>query len=229
MVNAENQFSESELLEIETAIVQAEEKTSAEIVCAVASESGRYDRGECHFGVVVAVLALILFNLLRALFVKDAGSIFDSGFPFYWQIGIVIIGYVGGLIVASLDPRLRMLLGTPDEIEEEVSKGARLVFLEEVLSSERAGGAVLIYLSLAECRVAVMVDDRIKGALGEKCTEMVRDVQQRVTRLIQEDGITGALCAGVGLAASRMEGEIPYREGDLNELPNHVVLIHPRP
>ena len=45
MVNAKKQFSESELLEIETAIVQAEERTSAEIVVAVTTESGRYDRG----------------------------------------------------------------------------------------------------------------------------------------------------------------------------------------
>ena len=52
MVNAEKLFSETELIDIETSIVSAEENTSAEIVVAVATESGRYDRGECHFGVV---------------------------------------------------------------------------------------------------------------------------------------------------------------------------------
>ncbi len=229
MLNAEKQFSESELLEIETVVVQAEEKTSAEIVVAVASESGRYDRGECHFGIVVAVLALVFFNLLNYVLDEGKHSIFDTGIPFYGQIAIVVSGYVGGMIVASLNTKLRMLLCTADEVEEEVSKGARLVFLEEVLSSHRLGGAVLIYLSLAECRVAVMVDDRIKSAVGKDCTDLVNGVQQRVVRLTQEGSVVRALCAGAELAGNRLKAQVPYVDGDINELPNHVVLVHPRP
>ena len=229
MQNAEKLFSESDLLDVETSIVKAEEETSVEIVCAVATESGRYDRGECHFGIVVALLALVLFNLLRSWFEKDSGGFFDSGLPFYWQLAIVVIGYVTGMIAASYDTRLRMLLGTQEEIEEEVAKGARLVFLEQVLSSERLGGAVLLYVSLAECRVAVMVDDRVKSAMQEDCSKMVVDVQQRVTRLIQSEGVAKSLSAGVSLVADRVKAAIPYREDDANELPNHVVLIHPRP
>ena len=229
MLNAEKQFSESELLEIETAVVQAEEKTSAEIVVAVASESGRYDRGECHFGIVVAVLALMLFNLVRSMLDGGEQSIFDAGLPFYWQIAIVVAGYIGGTIAASLNTKLRMVLCTPEEVEEEVSKGARLVFLEEVLSSQRLGGAVLIYLSLAECRVAVMVDDRVKSAVSKDCPDLVNGVQQRVVRLMQEGSAVKALCAGVELAGTRLKSQVPYEDGDINELPNHVVLIHPRP
>lgn len=229
MVNAKKQFSESELLEIETAIVQAEERTSAEIVVAVTTESGRYDRGECHFGIVVAILALVLANLLSVLFGDQDVSLFDAGLPFYWQIAIVVAGYVSGIITASLNIKMRMLLGTPDEVEEEVAKGARLVFLEEVLSSQRLGGAVLIYLSLAECRVAVMVDDRIKSAMGKNCNDLVNDSQTRVVRLIKEGRFSTALAAGVELIGTRLEKSVPYREDNINELPNHVVLIHPRP
>ena len=122
MPNAEKQFSESELLEIETAVVQAEEKTSAEIVVAVASESGRYDRGECHFGIVVAILALILFNLVKYVLDEEKQSIFDAGLPFYWQMAIVLSGYVSGMIAASLNTKLRMVLCTPEEVEEEVEE-----------------------------------------------------------------------------------------------------------
>lgn len=229
MINAEKQFSESELLQIETAIIQAEEQTSAEIVCAVASESGRYDRGECHFGVLVALLALILCNLLQILLDGEDVSLFEAGLPFYWQLAIVVVGYVGGIVAASFNPKLRMMLGTPDEVEEEVSRGARLVFLEEVLSSQRQGGAVLIYVSLAECRVAVMVDDLIKSALAKECTELINDVQKRVARLIKEGQLANALSAGVELIGSRLQNRVPYREDDINELSNHVVLIHPRP
>lgn len=229
MLNAEKQFSESELLEIETAVVQAEEKTSAEIVVAVASESGRYDRGECHFGIVVAILALILFNLLKYVLDEEKQSIFDAGLPFYWQMAIVVSGYVSGMIAASLNTKLRMVLCTPEEVEEEVAKGARLVFLEEVLSSQRQAGAILIYLSLAECRVAVMVDDRVKSAVGKDCAELVNGVQERIVRLMQEGNVVRALCAGVELIGTRLKSMVPYVEGDINELPNHVVLVHPRP
>ena len=229
MVNAKKQFSESELLEIETAIIQAEERTSAEIVVAVATESGRYDRGECHFGGGVSLLALVLFNLLNALFIDHELSFFEVGLPFYWQLAVVVAGYVVGIMIASLNIKMRMLLGTPEEVEEEVAKGARLVFLEEVLSSQRLGGAVLIYLSLAECRVAVMVDDRIKSAMGKNCNDLVTDTQNRIVRLIGEGRLSHALSAGVDLLAGRLEKSVPYREDNVNELPNHVVLIHPRP
>ena len=229
MLNAEKQFSESVLLEIETAVVQAEEKTSAEIVVAVAGESGRYDRGECHFGIVVAVLALVFFNLLKYVLDEEKQSIFEVGLPFYWQMAIVVAGYVSGMIAASLNTKLRMVLCTPEEVEEEVSKGARLVFLEEVLSSQRQAGAVLIYLSLAECRVAVVVDDQIKSAVGKDCAELVNGGQQRIVRLMQEGSLARALCAGVELVGAKLEPVVPYVDGDINELANHVVLIHPRP
>ena len=229
MVNAEKLFSETELIDIETSIVSAEDNTSAEIVVAVATESGRYDRGECHFGVVVAVLVLVLANLGWATFGNAEDGSFLDGIPIYWQLAIVVAGYCCGMIAASYDSRLRMLLGTDDEVVEEVSKGARLVFLEQVLSSERQGGAVLIYVSLAECRVAVMVDDRIKAACGDKCSPMINDVQSRVGRLMGEGSVSQAIVEGVELAASRLKQEVPYREDDINELPNHVVLIHPRP
>ena len=71
-----------------------------------------------------------------------------------------------------------------------------------------------------------MVDDRIKAACGDKCSTMINDVQSRVGRLMARGVFPQAIVEGAELA-SRLKHEVPYREDDINELPNHVVLIHP--
>ena len=63
MVIATRYLNPGEIQELETAIASVEQETSAEIVCAVATESGRYDRPEAMVGILFAVVSLLLFNL----------------------------------------------------------------------------------------------------------------------------------------------------------------------
>ena len=64
MINAKKSLNTQQLKSIEDCIREAETKTGAEIVCAVATESGRYDRAESIFGIFGAVIALSGSNLL---------------------------------------------------------------------------------------------------------------------------------------------------------------------
>ena len=58
MKRASQFFSDTDRQAIEAAVAAAEQRTSAEIIPVVATASGRYDRAEDLFGVIVALVAL---------------------------------------------------------------------------------------------------------------------------------------------------------------------------
>jgi uncharacterized membrane protein len=64
-MNANTFLTASQRKELEAKIQEVETRTSAEIVCAVATESGRYDRAESLVGLLAALLALCLTHAAR--------------------------------------------------------------------------------------------------------------------------------------------------------------------
>ncbi len=60
MQRASTLFSEQQKQQIAQAVAQAESATSAEIIPAVASASGRYDRGEDLVGLWLGLAAMIV-------------------------------------------------------------------------------------------------------------------------------------------------------------------------
>lgn len=58
MRRASTRFDEEERRRINDAIIEAESRTSAEILCVVATDSGRYDRAEDMAGLLGGVLAM---------------------------------------------------------------------------------------------------------------------------------------------------------------------------
>ena len=65
MKRASELFSEQDRRVVRAAVEEAERGTAGEIVPVVATTSGRYDRGEDLFGLVVAVVALTIAWVLR--------------------------------------------------------------------------------------------------------------------------------------------------------------------
>src|SRR5262245_33822113 len=58
MTRASKFLSDQDKARVEQAIAEAEKQTSAEIMVVVATRSGRYDRAEDFFGVLLALLAV---------------------------------------------------------------------------------------------------------------------------------------------------------------------------
>ena len=78
-------FSSSHLLSAEdqaalaARIAALETRTDAEIVCAVARESGRYDRAESLCGLLFALLGFLTLGKLQALDAWQGGVSFSLG------------------------------------------------------------------------------------------------------------------------------------------------------
>lgn len=219
MVNARTFIDPAQAGQVSQAIAAAEKRTSAEIVCAVASESGRYDRAEGILGLAGSLLAL---SLLQLFFQSDSWE--PVAVPLAYQGAGVVLGYLLGNLLGTYVPGLRAPLVGPREMLEETARAASHVFAERRLGSTRKGGGVLIYLSLFERRVVVLADGG--AALTEDELKSLRDLALEQLRQGQR---LQALIAPIEAAAELLSERLPYQEGDVNELPDELLILHPRP
>lgn len=226
-MNAHRFFSESEKSLIEQATADAEKRTAAEMVCAVATESGRYDRAESILGLVVALVVLALVNSFAV------GSPTDGGM---WAVGhgaslggqslAVVLGFILGSVAASYCHPIRRLLVSEKEMEEETERAASHVFAVQRVSSTRARGGLLIYLSLFERRVVVLTDDGVMKACGQTLVSRVRDL---ALKRLAEGQRTDTFIDAIQSAAEPLAQAMPIEKDDANELPNRLLIFHPRP
>ena len=210
---------------LEQAVARAERSTAAEFVCAVATESGRYDRAESVVGLAVAVAAL---GLTHAILTRAPSGSWEPGSPVAvgWLALAVVAGWIAGSVLASYVHPLRRLFVGRHEIEEEVARSASHVFSVARLTSTRAHGGVLVYVSLFERRVVVLADSGAGTALGAGGIEALRDLA--VARLRAGDRM-GTFAATVAAAAERLAPVLPATADNPDELPDALVVFHPRP
>ena len=168
MRQARELFSIEDLKTIRATITEAERKTSGEIVPVVATASGRYDRAEDIFGLIVAMLALslswIFFQGIRLI----EGD-WASGHEIILGLGpvllIIVAGFALGCAGATTFPVLRLPFITKKEMREEVERSAAEAFHRFRVRKTEAGTGILIYVSLFERMVRVQGDDTISTRL----------------------------------------------------------------
>ena len=235
MADASTLFSDEVRERVAEAVKSAEGRTAAEIVCAAATESGRYDRAEGICGLLGAVALLALTNFYS---VSDFSSAVASGdgvsqgwaapasLGLFEQMLAICLGYVAGNLLASYVHPLRRLLVSEREMDEEVARSASRVFLTQRMSATRGAGGVLVFVSLFERRVLVLADDGVMEHDGQALVEATRDRAQDALRS-REYG--DAFVAAVDEVAGRLEQALPIVSDDTDELPNELRVFHPRP
>ena len=206
---------------VEQAVKRAEEKTAAEVVCVVATESGRYDRAESLFGLVLAVLGLAIADLSWNARLPD-GSWGEP--PPLWLLAAgVVAGFVLGVVLASFVPRLRRVFVSQAELDEEVEAGADRAWARTGIGTTPKRIGILVYVSLFEHRVVVRLDEGLKG-------------NDALAKALCDKAIAG-LKAGRGHAvlvelvdamAAALAPKLPPSVEKGNALPNHLVTLHPR-
>ncbi len=230
MVAATSFLDQGQVAELEQAIAGVEKQTSAEIVCAVATESGRYDRAEAIFGILFAVLTLVVVNLVVITRGNgpDRWSEFE-GVEFTWQMVSLLAGFLVGNLIASYWHPVRRLLTSAAEKEAEVARSAAFVFAQQRVASTRAEGGLLIYLSLYERRAVVLADEGVMEAAGQ---QFVDDLRDRAVAGLRSKTAAGGMVEAVKTAGVVLSEKMPQDAAagpDENELSNRVILIHPRP
>lgn len=229
-MKANEVLGESQRKEVEAAIAEVERTTSAEVVCALATESGRYDRAESLIGLMVAVGVLCVANGGHALWNSVAGDWSEVGsLPLGWQVASVIVGFVTGSIAAGYATRLRRWAVSAHELTAEVERSASHVFALAGVTLTAGRTGVLIYVSLFERRVVVLADKEACAALTHAGIESLRD---RAVKNLRNQDFTATFLEAVKEAGERLAQAIPApaeRSLDQDELANHLLIFHPRP
>lgn len=225
MSKAGRLFSGADRKRIAEAITEAEKKTSGEIVPVVATASGRYDRAEDLFGLVVAVVATALAWLLIQD-VRPAGGDWESGqvIRLGWlPIAVItIVGFIAGAVAATLFPILKLPFVSKGEMTEEVERSASEAFHRFRLRETAGATGVLIYLSLFEHKVRILGDMAISERLGQKdWDEVCRLVVEGIRAGRHADG----LCDGIAKAGELLAEHFPIEAGDGSELVNELQFM----
>ncbi len=225
MVDARNLYTEEERAQIRQALQKAESTTTGEIVCAVASESGRYDRAEALLGFA---LALLLLGLLHSLHNGGAGS-WGAAEPLSltWEVAVLCLGFLAGNLLGTWIPSLRTLFVPRREMEEETVRAAWSVFCSQKLASTVQRGGLLIYFSLFERRVVVLADQGALEAVGQEGVTQVRDA---AVAALRQGKPLQAMLDSLSKAGQLLAEKLPCDQGGgENELSDELVILHPRP
>jgi putative membrane protein len=223
MKTASALFSAEERRKIGAAVSQAEKRTAGEILPVVATVSGRYDRAEDLFGLLLSVITLSVAWILSQ---GAGGGDWTTGdstpFSLVAVIAILLGVFVVGTALAARFPALRLVLIPRREMLEEVERRALEVFQRHRLRTTAGATGVLIYVSLYEHMVRVVGDDAIAAKVSQQDWEEVCAVAvDAMKRGHHAQGLEQA----VRLSGELLALNFPIQPGDRNELSNDLVLI----
>lgn len=222
MMNAEKQLNSADRQQIAERIRKLEINTDAEVVCAVATESGRYDRAESICGLFVGLIALISANKIATLDDWDVATALPVGS----QVLLVVIGFIAGSLLASYWHSLRRILVGNVEMQTEVSNCVHKIFSQQGIGGTRHSGGLLIYVSLFEHRLQIQCDNALVGKLTTADLETIRDA---VLPQVKTGKLTAGLIAGLDEADKILSTALPHTDNSLDPLHNEVLVFHPRP
>jgi len=207
-LTAKTFFSQDEQARIEAAVQAAEARTSGEIVPMVVDQSYDYPRAEILGG---GLLSLALASTLSWAFGHSSLWVF---------LPLFALGYVPFKLLIRNLPDLKRRLIHPDELTAEVEERAMLAFLDQGVHHTRDETGILILISLFEHRVHVLADRGINNVVPKETWD---EIVQTVTAGIRSGQACDALCTAIGRCGDLLEGHIPRKHDDTDELPNLIL------
>lgn len=206
---ATSTLGDSERGKLAGEIAEAEQRTIGEIVVVVLERSDRHPGAEWMAGALVMV----------------AGSMLLTGWlpwnhPTWFFASQLALGALG-FLAARCVPGFKRAFISEDRAEEMAREQALQEFYAQGLHRTQQATGVLIFASLLERRVVVMGDEGIDAKLDASAWEAT---DRAILDGIRSGSLEQGLAAGIRVAADLLEEHFPSREGDRDELPNHVIV-----
>jgi putative membrane protein len=214
----------ADLERITAATAGAEARTSAEIVTVIANQSGSYT-GQMLLVCLAAMTAYAVLFFVFLGFVQKLLALW----LWHVRVGQLLLAFLAGQVLVfgvvfallSFLPRFRSAVVSGKDKASRVRERAESAFFRHNITATGAGNGALIYVSLLEKRVELLVDAGIAARVKAGTWQEV------------VDGIVAGVGAGEFLPALeraiRRCGDIlsdpfPRLRGDVNELPDRPVV-----
>jgi putative membrane protein len=214
----------ADLDRLTAATQQAESQTSAEIATVIASQSGAY-AGQ------VLMVCLALMAVYALAFFLFLGTIYRLLERILWEartIQVLLAFFIGQIVVFvlafslfSLVPGLRFLVVSRKDKRNRVRERAESAFFHHNITATQAGNGLLIYVSLFERRVELLVDSGIAHKIKPAVWQEVVD---RIVEGIRGNRFLPSLEEQIRRCGDILSGLFPRQPGDVNELPDRPVV-----
>ena len=194
------------------AIAVAEQKTTGEIVVAIARRSTPVR----HIIVIISLLFL--------------------SFGFLWQIfGFHEIGlgfeFIAIPMAALLSqfPVVQRIFSFEADLEEAVHTKARAAFYEAGVERTAGATGILIYISLMEHRIIVLgdraIDDKLPNKAENEAGNQWTAIVSKVLSGLHKGSLADGLQTAIAEAGVLLMTHFPAQEMNLNEIKDHLVYI----
>lgn len=207
-------FRQSDLQRIADAVLQAEGKTSGEIVPFFVERSDSYEEAIWRGGGILGGLSLLLVAMVHLF----SDSWHGMG-PI--EIGIIVLGGTGlGMMLAHAAPLLKRFLAGNSLLEQRVAQRAAQAFIAEEVFNTRDRTGILLFVSFLEQKVLIVGDSGINAKVRQsEWEDVVARVVAGIDRGEAADGLIDAIHqCGVLL---KKKG-VRRRRDDKDELPNRL-------
>ena len=213
-MNLKQRLNEEDLQRIKTAVKNAEEKISGEIVPVIVERSGDYTIALYKGSLIGASLTFVSIVVFDRFLIKDAvNTLFYD--PVFILLMVILGGVLGAVIPHFSDSIKRLLVarGYQDLVTKQCAENA---FLDEEVFNTRQRTGIMIFVSFFEHEVIVMADKGISKIVDQK--EWDKIVQDIITD-IKNGKVIEALENGI-----KRCGDILLEKGfrkttdDINEL-----------
>lgn len=209
-----DKFTEEDLQRIKSAVKNAEEKISGEIVPVIVEQSGVYTIAHYKASLIAGVLFFVLMIILDRYVIDHATHTlyYDPLFIF----AVVVAGGALGAMIPAVSPAAKRWLVSRAYMDDSCRQSAENAFLEEEIFNTRHRTGIMIFISFFEHEVIVMADRGISKVVEQ---EEWDKIVAELVRHIRAGNIVEGLEAGI-----RRCGEILLEKGfaksddDINEL-----------
>jgi putative membrane protein len=221
-------FSDADRQQIAAAVAAAERGTDAEIVTIVAPRSDAYHDVGLHYAVLAMLLVPVGLALVPQMWIDWAVALV-LGWDAHVTRGLVMLYIFVKMAAAFLIVRYalaytpwRMALTPGSTKVRRVRRRATELFKAACLGRTRRQTAVLLYLSLAERRAEIVVDEAILAKVdpsewGEAMAALVGEVR------------AGRPGEGMAQAVERigrvLAAHVPALQDNPNEIPDGVIEL----
>lgn len=219
-MNLKKRFSDSDLARIKSAVKEAENTISGEIVPVIVDRSGRYTIANYKGAILGASIAFLILVLLdRYVFTDVENALFyDPVFIFF----LATVGGMLGAILPNLFAPIKRALINRQYLDNATRQRAECAFLEEEVFNTKQRTGIMIFISFFEREVMVVADKGISKVVEQKVWDkIVTDLLTSIRNEKMVEGIETAI---------KKCGEILYEKGflktedDVNELTDDLRI-----
>lgn len=206
-------FNTSEKDAVEAVIRETESRTIGEVAVMVVDASSRYREAEVLGGITLGnVIALVC-----------TVSFFQESL--WWFVPLTVLFFFPCWFLFSRMPALKIHFTGPARRGTAVRRRTLQAFYEKGLHRTAQNTGVLFFISLLERRVWVLAD---RGIYEKITQDDLNGFARIVSEGIKHGRAADALIGAIGDAGRLLQRHFPIQPGDINELPD-AVIIESRP